>query len=99
MKYSALKSLAIAVILLWSGPSLAALDDQDIQQAARRYCQALDQKKSVAEAQEIATDYLTDQMGKNDKPNYKTIRQQMRQSVLKICPQYADLIRQSSKSP
>ena len=99
MKYSVLKSLAISVILLESGPSLAAINAQDIQQAARRYCQALDQKKSVAEAQEIATDYLTDQMGKNDKPDYKKIRQQMRQSVLKTCPQYADLIRQSSKAP
>jgi hypothetical protein len=36
-------------------------------------------------------------MEKNDKPNYQTIRQQMRQSVLDTCPKYADLIRQSSK--
>ncbi len=97
MKYPGLNSLAIAAILLWSWPSLATMTPQDIQQAARLYCQALDQKKSVAEAQEIATDYLTDQMGKNDKPDYKTIRQQMRQSVLDTCPKYADLIRQSSK--
>lgn len=97
MKLQGLMGLIIGVGLTWSLPSLATMKAQDIQNAAKRYCQALDQKKSVVEAQEIATDYLMEQMEKNDKPNSKTIRQQMRQSVLKTCPQYADLIRQSQR--
>lgn len=78
-------------------PAQAGIDNKDIAKASQIFCDSLKAGKSVPDANDAATDYLAGQMSKKDKPNYAIIRQQMRQGILKICPEQAPTVRSSQQ--
>ena len=98
-----LKVLSILVFISLPGiffvqSSSAAINNKDITQASQIFCDSLKAGKSVPDANEAATDYLASQMNKKDKFNYAIIRQQMRQGIMKICPEQASKVRSAQQN-
>ncbi|BFM40962.1 hypothetical protein [Synechocystis sp. LKSZ1] len=81
--------------LLFGGlaPAQAAVTEPDIQRAAQLFCDAIKAGKSEAVAQDVATDYLMEQIEKSEKVSPKALRQRTRAAVLKQCPAQAQKIK------
>jgi poly-gamma-glutamate capsule biosynthesis protein CapA/YwtB (metallophosphatase superfamily) len=86
--------LALSGVLLGNlAPAQAAITELDIQRAAQLFCDAVKAGKSEAVAQDVATDYLMEQLDKSEKVSPKALRQRTRAAVLKQCPAQAQKIK------
>jgi hypothetical protein len=81
------------VLLGGQAPGLAAITEPDIQRAAQLFCETLKAGKSETVAQDVATDYLMEQIEKSEKVSPKALRQRTRAAVLKQCPAQAQKIK------
>ncbi len=73
----------------------AAVSDNDIQQAAQVFCDALTTGKNLPSAQEAATEYLLDRINKSEKVNPKKLRLKVREAVIQRCPTQAQKLKES----
>ncbi len=83
--------LASLMAIAFTAPSYAAISNDDIQQAAKMYCNSLKSGQSKEEAAKTADDYLSAKVNKGETVSFGEIRKQMRQSILSLCP---DLVKQ-----
>ena len=83
--------LAGLMAIAFMAPSYAAISNDDIQQAAKMYCNSLKSGQSKEEAAKTADDYLSAKVNKGETVSFGEIRKQMRQSILSLCP---DLVKQ-----
>jgi hypothetical protein len=78
--------LAGLMAIAFIAPSYGAITNDDIQQAAKMYCNSLKSGQSKEDAAKVADDYLSLKVNKGETVSFGEIRKQMRQSILNICP-------------
>ena len=86
-----LASVVITIGLILS-PELA-LGKNTITEAAKLFCDALKNGQSPAMAQEIATDFVLQNLDKKAQPNPHSIHTQIRAEVIQQCPAQAQKIK------
>ena len=74
------------MITAFIAPSYAAITNDDIQKAAQIYCDSLKSGKSKDDATTSVDTYLSGRVNKEETVNIAEIRKQVRESILKACP-------------
>jgi len=87
-----ISNLLIITLVLVLGSDLA-LGKNTVTEAAQLFCDALKNGQSPATAQEIATEFVLQNLDKKAKPNAGLIHQQIRAEVLQQCPAQAQKIK------
>lgn len=86
-------SVLVIIILSFTFRPVLALETNTLTEAARLFCNALKNGQSPASAQEIATDFVLQNLDKKAKPNPSSIHAQIRAEVLQQCPNQAQKVK------